>query len=79
MISRARIDKKYPDGAFEIAIGETRFDRICQTYANVEEGQALALYGSLDTLEIAVRGGSAGRVLDLKRGDEIRIQARSEK
>ena len=78
MITRARIDEKFPDGAFEIALGETRFDRIDQTYASVAEGRALALYGSLDTLEIAVRGGSASRVLGIERGDEIRVRARSE-
>ncbi len=71
MIARAQIDAKYPDGDFEIAIGKTRFDRVCQTYSEVKEGEALALYGSLDTLEIAVCGGSASRTLGIKRGDEI--------
>ena len=71
MIARSQIDAKYPDGDFEIGIGKTRFDRICKTYSEVEEGDALALYGSLDTLEIAVCGGSAGRTLGVKRGDEI--------
>ena len=71
MIARSQIDAKYPDGDFEIIIGKTRFDRIYQTYSQVEEGEALALYGSLNTLEIAVCGGSAGRTLSIKRGDEI--------
>ena len=73
MIARSQIDEKYPGGDFEIAIGKTRFDRICQTYSQVKEGEALALYGSLDTLEIAVCGGSAGRTLGVKRGDEIYV------
>ncbi|MCE2431770.1 MAG: SAM-dependent chlorinase/fluorinase [Candidatus Latescibacteria bacterium] len=71
MIARAQIDAKYPGGDFEIIIGKTRFDQICQTYSQVKEGEALALYGSLDTLEIAVCGGSAGRTLGVERGDEI--------
>ena len=71
MIARSQIDAKYPGGDFDISIGKMRFDRICQTYSQVKEGEALALYGSLDTLEIAVRGGSAGRTLGVKRGDEI--------
>lgn len=71
MIARSQIDAKYPDGNFEIIIGEIRFDRICQTYSQVEKGKTLALYGSLDTLEIAVCGGSASRTLGVKRGDEI--------
>ena len=79
MISRARIDEKFPDGNFEIAVGKTGFDRIDQTYASVAEGRALALYGSLDTLEIAIRGGSASRMLGIKRGDEIRVQGRRER
>lgn len=71
MIARSQIDAKYPDGDFEIAIGKIRFDRICQTYSQVKEGEALALYGSLDTLEIAVCGGSASGTLGIKRGDAI--------
>ena len=71
MIERSHIDEKYPDGDFEIVVGKTRFDRICQTYSEVKEGEALALYGSLDTLEIAVCEGSASRTLGVKRGDEI--------
>ena len=71
MLARSQIGAKYPDGDFEIAIGEMRFDRICQTYSEVKEEEALALYGSLDTLEIAVCGGSASRTLGIKRGDEI--------
>ena len=71
MIARSQIDAKYPDGDFEIAIGNMRFDRICQTYSEVKEGEVLALYGSLGTLEIAVCGGSASRTLGVKRGDEI--------
>ena len=71
MIARSQIDAKYPDGDFEIVVGKTRFDRICQTYSQVKEGEALALYGSLDTLEIAVYEGSASRTLGVKRGDEI--------
>ena len=71
MLARSQIDKKYPDGDFEIVIGKARFDRICQTYSEVEKGEALALYGSLDTLEIAVCEGSAGETLGLERGDEI--------
>ena len=71
MLARSQIEEKYPDGDFEIVIGEIRFDRICQTYSEVEKGEALALYGSLDTLEIAVCEGSASRMLGVKRGDEI--------
>lgn len=71
MIARSQIDAKYPDGDFEIVIGKMRFDRIYQTYGQVKEGETLVLYGSLDTLEIAVCGGSAGGTLGVKRGDEI--------
>lgn len=71
MIARSQIDAKYPGGDFEIIIGKARFDRICQTYSEIEKEEALALYGSLDTLEIAVCGGSASRTLGVKRGDEI--------
>jgi S-adenosylmethionine hydrolase len=44
-----------------------------QTYADVPEGQPLALIGSSGLLEIAVRNGSAARQLGLRIGDPVRF------
>ncbi len=44
-----------------------------RTYADVDEGQPLALVGSSGLVEIAVRNGSAARVLGAARGQEVRL------
>ncbi len=42
--------------------------RLRRTYGDVEEGEVLALIGSLDRLEVSVRDGSAADVLGVGRG-----------
>ncbi|RMG88808.1 MAG: hypothetical protein D6708_10915 [Candidatus Dadabacteria bacterium] len=44
---------------------------LLRTYAEAAPGQPLALWGSSDRLEIAVRNGSARRDLGLERGDRV--------
>jgi S-adenosyl-L-methionine hydrolase (adenosine-forming) len=57
-----------------VLVGEINIGRIRKTYSDVEIGQPLALFGSADLLEIAVRGASAARELRLRIGDEVRLQ-----
>ena len=49
---------------------------LARTYGDVAEGEALALIGSADLLEVAIRGGSAATALGLGRGSEVTIAAR---
>ncbi len=49
---------------------------LCRTYA--EGNGLLALIGSSDHLEVALRGGSAASLLDAKPGDEVRLIARND-
>ena len=49
---------------------------LARTYGDVPEGEALALIGSADLLEVAIRGGSAATALGLGRGSEVTIAAR---
>ncbi len=44
---------------------------IFNTYSQVPNGKTLALFGSHGGLELAVRGGSASRSWDIRRGDEV--------
>lgn len=44
-----------------------------RTYADVEEGQAVALVGSSGLVEIAVRNGNAAKALGAARGHEVRL------
>jgi hypothetical protein len=48
--------------------------RLAQTYADVPRGQLLALISSFDTVEIAVREGSATDRLGIGRGDEVSVR-----
>ena len=48
-------------------------------YADVPEDEALVLYGSEDTLEVAVNGGNAARELGLRRGDRVTVSAGARK
>ena len=48
---------------------------LVRTYGDVPEGEALALIGSADLLEVAVRGGSAAATLGLARGSEVTVAA----
>jgi S-adenosylmethionine hydrolase len=46
---------------------------IRSTYSDVEPGQAVAYWGSVGFLEIAVRTGHAGSQLGIQRGDEVTV------
>ena len=47
--------------------------RLLRTYADARRGEALAVIGSSDHLEIAVREGSAADRLELVRGDSVEV------
>ena len=49
---------------------------ICRTYSDMPRGQPLALFGSSERLEIAVNGGSAAHILQLRRGEAVRVLRR---
>ena len=49
--------------------------RLARTYGDVADGEALALIGSADLLEVAVRNGSAAVTLGLERGSEVVVTA----
>ncbi|MCE2440016.1 MAG: SAM-dependent chlorinase/fluorinase [Candidatus Latescibacteria bacterium] len=60
-------------GDVRVRVGDYAFDRVCRTYAEVPEGEALVLYGSDDTLEVAINGGNAARKMELRRGDRVTV------
>jgi S-adenosylmethionine hydrolase len=59
---------------WQIETGTERIQGLQDTYARVAPGQVLALIGSHDCLEIAVRAGSAAERLGLDIGAEIHIR-----
>ena len=48
---------------------------LARTYGDVAEGEALALIGSADLLELAVRNGNAAEALGLERGSKVAVAA----
>jgi S-adenosylmethionine hydrolase len=50
---------------------------LVRTYADVTEGEACAMMGSAQRLEVAVNGGSASRLLGATRGASIRVRSAS--
>jgi S-adenosylmethionine hydrolase len=54
-----------------VVVGGREIPRVHRTYADVDSGEILALVGSEGHLEIAVREGSGGDVLDLQPGDSV--------
>ena len=45
--------------SFRVELGSFHIDGIADCYADAERGEPLALFGSADRLEIAIRDGSA--------------------
>ena len=50
-----------------ITMGRRRINGICDSYADVGDNEALAIFGSSGYLEISINRGSAGDVLKLKK------------
>jgi len=62
-------------GAWTVAIGEREI-ALRRTYADAAPGEALALIGSCDSLEIAVRDGDAARELGAGPGTPVEVRRR---
>ncbi len=72
-ISRELFEMVVGDRSFQVVVNGKKIDRLSRTYQDVERGHALALFGSIDLLEIAVRGGRADRRIGAGKGDPIQI------
>ena len=59
--------------AIEGYAGSTILEAIHGTYGDVDEGEPLLLFGSTGFLEVAVNGGNAAELLDIRKGDSIKI------
>lgn len=51
---------------------------LAESYDHVPQGEPLAILGSRNCLEIAIRDGNAAEVLELRRGDTVRIRIGTE-
>ena len=59
------------EGAWEILVAGVGVGELKRTYSQVGEGEMLAVTGSLRTLEVASRGGSAAERLGVGRGEPV--------
>jgi hypothetical protein len=69
-------DETAPVDAFppvEGYVGNTVLDVFFETYGAVSEGDPLLLFGSTDVLEVAVNGGNAAELLDIRKGDSVEV------
>ena len=51
--------------------------RLARSYADVTEGELVALVGSHGLIEVAVRGGNASRTLGVGRGESVTLRRES--
>ena len=73
-IGRADVEGQFGGAEPTVVAGGQRLGEIRRTYADVAQGKVLAYFGSLDTVEIAVNGGSAAVEFGLGRGEEICVE-----
>ncbi len=68
----------FPKGRLSVSIRKTEIPRLSLAYADVQEGELLALVNSWGYLEVAVRGGSAARFLGCSVGEPILVSVLEE-
>ena len=73
-IDNKLFDKFSQSGAIEVFAGPHRIGRVVATYAEAPGGEACALFGSTDHLEIAVNAASAAERLNLTRGATVTVK-----
>lgn len=60
--------------SLSIQVGRVELGRINSSYDETAKGEALAIMGSFDRLEISVNRGDAARTLGLGRGDPVSVR-----
>jgi S-adenosylmethionine hydrolase len=75
-ISRELFDRIGKGSAFEIFVQSKHYmlDRINERYHETDPGELLAIFNSLDLLEIAIRNGNASGLLKLNTNSTIRVE-----
>ena len=68
-----------PGAEIVVRIGGVRIVGVRHTFADGSVGELLALVGSTNHLEIAVRNGNAARTLGVTMGDPVRIEVHQQK
>ena len=66
-------EKNLLNKSLSIKAGTTILNKLSNSYAEVKIGEPLAIFGSFNFLEIAIRNGNAQRKLSLNIGDRIEV------
>lgn len=75
-VPRAAVERLLRDGPIDVHAGGLAVPRLVATYAEAPAGEACALFGSTDHLEIAVNGGSAAAALAVGPGAVVAVRRR---
>jgi len=73
-ISARDLDMMGTPGQLRVRIRATIIKGISAHYQAVNVGEALAIVGSTDLLEISIREGKAGQILDAHEGDDVIVE-----
>lgn len=76
-VPRAAVERLLRDGAIDIQLGAHAVPRLVATYADAPSGEACALFGSTDHLEVAVNGASAANRLAAGPGTAVTLRRRA--
>lgn len=57
----------------KVYAGTTTLQALHPTYGAVPEGDPLLLFGSTGVLEVGVNGGNAAELLDIRKGDSLKV------
>ena len=75
-IAREKVETVEPGKMWQAEVGRLTVERLSSTYADVAPGEPVAYWGSLATLEIAVRGRNARERLALRLGERVWLRQR---
>lgn len=75
-INRETFEKHVGSGKFDIFINSNKYhvDKICNSYNEVEKGDLVVIFNSLDLLEVAIREEDAASLLSLDKKTLISIR-----
>ena len=73
-ISHTLFTKAVGKNSFQITVGNQVLGGIYPTYADAEDGEVFALFGSSQQLEISVRNGNCQKLLNVTKGLQVSVQ-----
>jgi S-adenosylmethionine hydrolase len=76
-ISHKLFTRVVGENPFQITVGNRVLRRVYPTYADAEDGEVLALFGSSQLLEVSVRNGNCQKLLQVTKGSTVSVHVLS--